>query len=256
MKKLLLQRLVATALLVSMSACSLAISGPSGRRPPKSPPLCDTGKGLAYLDGTVGVLYSTIAAYGLAKSNDSARIEGLVFGGLGATMLLMAFYGSSKVDRCRAEFEKYDREMTALLMQVSSQSTSAGAMTAPPSASTQRPPSKLAAPAKTSPGSAPAESAPSSEDGIRAQARHQRAEGFAAQHDGNYDAALDFYRRSYELVPLPVLLFNLAQVHHLKGEKARALGLYRQYLAVEERGAHAEEARRWVQALESEGVEE
>lgn len=47
--------------------------------------------------------------------------------------------------------------------------------------------------------------------------------GLAAQSTGDYDTALTMYAKAYELVPHPVLLFNMAQAHRLAGHLAHGL---------------------------------
>src|SRR6185369_17896049 len=54
--------------------------------------------------------------------------------------------------------------------------------------------------------------------------------GLAAQNSGDYDTAIVFYSKAYQLVPHPVLLFNMAQAHRLAGRIEKALALYAKYL--------------------------
>src|ERR1041384_6239867 len=50
--------------------------------------------------------------------------------------------------------------------------------------------------------------------------------GLVAQKAGDYDTAIQLFTKAYELVPHPVLLFNMAQAHRLAGRIDRALTLY------------------------------
>src|SRR5690242_1678652 len=62
------------------------------------------------------------------------------------------------------------------------------------------------------------------------EARRLSDEGLAHFKQGEYDAAIDSFRASYQLSPLPVLLFNLAQAFRRKGDCTQALALYQRYL--------------------------
>jgi iron complex outermembrane receptor protein len=76
--------------------------------------------------------------------------------------------------------------------------------------------------------------------------------GLAAEEQGDYDGAIALYRKAHDLIPHPVLLFNMGQSHRLAGRRAEALDLYRQYLAAAPRGDLAADARRWVATFEAE----
>lgn len=67
--------------------------------------------------------------------------------------------------------------------------------------------------------------------------------GLAAQGGGDYDTAITFYTKAYELVPHPVLLFNIAQSHRLAGHVDQAVKLYQSFLATNPTGAEAQLAR-------------
>jgi tetratricopeptide (TPR) repeat protein len=75
--------------------------------------------------------------------------------------------------------------------------------------------------------------------------------GLAAQKSGDYDTAIMLYKKAYELVPHPVLLFNMAQAHRLAGHAEQALALYRKYLKEDPHGAEARTARELVAELEA-----
>lgn len=74
--------------------------------------------------------------------------------------------------------------------------------------------------------------------------------GLAAQVDGDFDAAVLFFKKAYALIPHPELLFNLGQAYRLKGEPTVALRYYREYLAADSEGRGATEATSWIARLE------
>jgi tetratricopeptide (TPR) repeat protein len=92
--------------------------------------------------------------------------------------------------------------------------------------------------------------ASSSADTLTDQAKRDVTAGLAAQSEGRYDDAIALYKRAYDAVPHPEILFDLAQAYRLKGDAETALGLYQRYVAVEPRGRVAADARRWVAELE------
>ena len=67
--------------------------------------------------------------------------------------------------------------------------------------------------------------------------------GLAAQSSGDYDTAITFYSKAFQLVPHPVLIFNMAQAHRLAGRTAEALRLYARYLEEDPHGSQAQTAR-------------
>ena len=78
-------------------------------------------------------------------------------------------------------------------------------------------------------------------------------DGIAAQRRGEYDAAIDLYQQAYQLVPHPVLIFDMAQAHRLAGDVEQALALYRKYLALDPDGSKAKIARQLITDLEGPG---
>ena len=76
--------------------------------------------------------------------------------------------------------------------------------------------------------------------------------GLAAQGASDYDTAVTFYTKAYELVPHPVLLFNMAQANRLAGRASIALDLYRRYVAAEPNGPQAKTARAHIARLKRE----
>jgi tetratricopeptide (TPR) repeat protein len=74
--------------------------------------------------------------------------------------------------------------------------------------------------------------------------------GQAAQNGGDYDTAIQLYSKAYELVPHPLMLFNMAQAHRLAGRSAEALDLYRRYVEADPKGSKVKTAREFITALE------
>ncbi len=94
-------------------------------------------------------------------------------------------------------------------------------------------------------------------DKAKARAAKQYVEaGLAAQRTGDYDTAITFYQKAYELVPHPVLWFNMAQAHRLARRVEQALELYAMYLASDANGPQANTARALVAELEALKAEE
>jgi tetratricopeptide (TPR) repeat protein len=73
--------------------------------------------------------------------------------------------------------------------------------------------------------------------------------GITAQRRGDYDAAIELYRQAYQLIPHPVLIFDMAQAHRLAGHVDQALALYRKYLALDPDGSEAKIARQLTAEL-------
>ncbi|HET7506112.1 MAG TPA: hypothetical protein VFK02_34065 [Kofleriaceae bacterium] len=81
-------------------------------------------------------------------------------------------------------------------------------------------------------------------------AKHYIDAGLAAQNSGDYDTALMFFTKAYELVPHPLLLFNMAQAHRLAGRARQALQLFSEFLARAPNHPMARVARDLVADLE------
>ena len=87
-------------------------------------------------------------------------------------------------------------------------------------------------------------------------ARQYTDAGLAAQSSGDYDTAITFYQKAYQLVPHPVLIFNIAQAHRLAGRVDQALALYRRYLSEDPTGSQAQNARDLIKEIEMRRAEE
>src|SRR6185503_18024919 len=80
-------------------------------------------------------------------------------------------------------------------------------------------------------------------DAKREAARLYVEDGVAAQNRGEFDAAISLYNRAYELIPHPVLLFNIAQALRLAGRIEQADSFYQRFLATNPTGPEAQIAR-------------
>jgi tetratricopeptide (TPR) repeat protein len=83
----------------------------------------------------------------------------------------------------------------------------------------------------------------------RTQARAHFRAGTAFYDAGEYGRAIDEYKTAYKLVPVPELLFNLAQAYRLNDNPAAAIDHYGRYLALKQTGPVADEAREHLQEL-------
>lgn len=83
----------------------------------------------------------------------------------------------------------------------------------------------------------------------RRQASAHVKQGDQHKDAGAYDDAAREYQAAYELVPHPVLFFNLAQVYRLKGDREQALEYYERYLAGDPDGRASAQARRFASEL-------
>jgi tetratricopeptide (TPR) repeat protein len=82
---------------------------------------------------------------------------------------------------------------------------------------------------------------PVSNDARRKAEAHFRA-GDDYHRRGKYGQAVDEYLAAYDLAPLPLLLYNVAQAYRLKGDRRKALQYYEKYLAAEPNGRSSAQA--------------
>jgi tetratricopeptide (TPR) repeat protein len=80
--------------------------------------------------------------------------------------------------------------------------------------------------------------------------------GLAAQNARDYETAVTFYAKAYELAPHPLLLFNIAQAYRLAAREDRAIEFYRRFLATKPTGREAQDARDLLAELEKRQAEE
>ena len=84
--------------------------------------------------------------------------------------------------------------------------------------------------------------------GDDARARSLYEKGMAHFQLDEYDAAITLWLEAYRFKPVPELLYNVAQAHRLKSE--RALAFYRKYLALNPQAANRAEVERHIASLE------
>jgi tetratricopeptide (TPR) repeat protein len=85
---------------------------------------------------------------------------------------------------------------------------------------------------------------------------HQRAralfdQGQAHYALGEYDDAIACFREAYQVSSAPMLLFNIAQAHRLKGDCTQAVEVYRHFVRLAPDAPLAGEARRHIGNLEA-----
>jgi tetratricopeptide (TPR) repeat protein len=87
-------------------------------------------------------------------------------------------------------------------------------------------------------------------------ARQYVAAGQAAQESGDYDTAITFYQKAYQLTKHPVMIFNIAQANRLAGRLDQALSLYQRYLNEDPHGSQVQTARELIAEIERRKTEE
>lgn len=76
--------------------------------------------------------------------------------------------------------------------------------------------------------------------------------GLAHQEQGEYEEAIRWFRKAYELIPHPQLLYNIGIAHKAAGHRQSALDFLRQYLERAPDGQWSKEARAAMAAIERE----
>ena len=74
-------------------------------------------------------------------------------------------------------------------------------------------------------------------------------QGLPAYKASNYNAAVKKFAAAMDSTPSPELLYHAAQAYRLKGDRAKALELYEQYLEVAPDGGAASVCRWYVERL-------
>jgi tetratricopeptide (TPR) repeat protein len=94
---------------------------------------------------------------------------------------------------------------------------------------------------------APAWAKPSHADLKKARAHFKSGQKL---HDkGRLDEAIAEYQAAYQLSGLPDMLYNLGQVHRMRGNRRAAIDYYTRYLAADPSGRGAAKARSFLDAL-------
>jgi tetratricopeptide (TPR) repeat protein len=79
-------------------------------------------------------------------------------------------------------------------------------------------------------------------------------QAIAAQEIGDYDKAIDLYKKAFALVPHPILMFNIGQAQRLAGRLAQAIPFYERYLVLEPSGTEAPTARTHLATIKAAGI--
>jgi tetratricopeptide (TPR) repeat protein len=90
---------------------------------------------------------------------------------------------------------------------------------------------------------------PAAGDARKEQARQLHEQGLRHYEARQYGRAIGAYRKAYALVPVPGILFNLAQAYRLKGDCRRAHRAYRSFLRAAPGTPEAKLAQEHVTAL-------
>lgn len=161
------RRYLAVLSLISVTGCSLALSGPDAKRPPNRVPHCDTGKGLIAVDAVAGSVLATTSL--VALSDDESGIA-LVSGLVAAAYLGATLVANGKVNACREAFAAYrgpgddgdDRDPDDEPTRTASSGTSAPRPALPPAYAAPAPAATAPAPVVAPPPAAVAPIAPAS----------------------------------------------------------------------------------------------
>ncbi|WP_428262144.1 tetratricopeptide repeat protein [Haliangium sp.] len=70
------------------------------------------------------------------------------------------------------------------------------------------------------------------ENGDKAKAREFHRKGRMAYDVGNFDEAIEYFKKAYELAPHEAYLYNIAQIYRQNGDCRNALFFYKRYVAV------------------------
>lgn len=95
---------------------------------------------------------------------------------------------------------------------------------------------------------APSTSAPVSAS-ARAAAKKLTDDAIAAEGAKDYATAIALYRQAYQLVPHPLLQFNIGQAYMLAGNRSEAEKFFRRYLARDPDGPGAPTARKFLASI-------
>lgn len=95
-----------------------------------------------------------------------------------------------------------------------------------------------------------ADSTPSAE--TKKKAKRFVDAGLVHQEQGEYEEAIRWFRKAYELIPHPQLLYNIGLAHRMAGHRQSAMDYFRQYLDRDPEGQWREEARTAITEIEAE----
>jgi hypothetical protein len=81
------------------------------------------------------------------------------------------------------------------------------------------------------------------------QAKAQFELGQAHIKLGNYELAMIDFEAGYDCIPLPLFLYDIAQMARMSGQRSKALEFYKRYLAAEPTARERPYVLRWIAAL-------
>ena len=96
-----------------------------------------------------------------------------------------------------------------------------------------------------------AQQPPAAGDAQKERARQLHEQGLRHYEAGQYGRAVAAYRKAYALVPVPGILFNLAQAYRLRGDCRRAHRAYRSFLRAAPGTPEAKLAEEHIASLRS-----
>jgi tetratricopeptide (TPR) repeat protein len=100
----------------------------------------------------------------------------------------------------------------------------------------------------------PAAPAPASQPpavATRADAAAHWKAGQDAYDLGQYDVAIEEFKRGYELQPEPAFLYNIAQAYRRLGQAKEALFFYKRYLGLDPDSKARAQVEAWIVELEA-----
>ena len=90
------------------------------------------------------------------------------------------------------------------------------------------------------------------QEDVRARARAHAKQAAAYYENGVWGDAITEYEAAYALVPHPQLLYDIAQCYRQKGDKAKAVEVYRRFLVLQPEGPGSADALHFIAQLTGE----
>jgi tetratricopeptide (TPR) repeat protein len=87
----------------------------------------------------------------------------------------------------------------------------------------------------------------------REKAKKLTDDAIAAERAKDYTTAITLYQQAYQLVPHPILMFNIGQTYMLTGNSPESAKYFKQYLAHDPDGPGASIARKFLASLPTRG---
>ncbi len=105
-------------------------------------------------------------------------------------------------------------------------------------------------------GAAPVRAQSSKPVDKKAAAKQYVDAGIAAEKTGDYDTAITMYQKAYDLIPHPVLLFNIGNALRAAGRFVEAQDFFQKYLDADPKGDKVKAARKALEEIEPDVVAE